>query len=363
MNNNQPPKTARQRLRYCRRADVVWAIAFFVILQFGLAGAVEFGIVKLDDATTFATKARLLEEKLKQSKDRPFVTLAFGSSRMMNGLDAGRLVGPTRKESGRAWITYNFGISGCGNIYSFLALEKLINNGIRPDLVLIEMYPTFLTEGSERAWFTANEMRSKNFTDTHRYGIADVSRPLYQKWLVPSHTYRFNILNRFAPKLVPMRLRENWARRADEFGWIAVDKPLGRAKMEEQVENFATDSKRFRLGGHSCQALRDSIALCQANGIECGIVWMPEPKGIRKVYSSEMTDQVNAFVEKLRSDFSMLFVNARDWIADEGFYDGCHLNRNGATEFTAKLSSEAVTPLLESRDRRYSNARRKLGKL
>jgi len=343
-NKKQSPKKSRQQRNRCRRSDVLWAIAFFLLLQFGLAGAIELGIVKLDDATTFATKARLLEEKLNQSQDQPFITLAFGSSRMMNGLDAGSLMEPLRNASGQTSIAYNFGISGCGNIYSFLALEKLINNGIRPDLVLIEMYPTFLTEGSERAWFKANEMRSKNFADTERYGIADVSRPLYQQWLLPWHTYRFNILNRFAPKLVPMSLRENWARRADEFGWIAVDKSLGRAKLEEQVQSFATGTQRFELGGHSCQALRDSIALCQANGIECGIVWMPEPAEIRNVYSDEMTDQVDAFVENLKSEFNMQFVNARDWIANEGFYDGCHLNRNGAMEFTSKLSSEAVVP-------------------
>ena len=203
----------------------------------------------------------------------------------------------------------------------------------------------FLVHGVEQKWFTANELRSKNFEDTERYGIEEVSRPLYQEWLIPWHTHRFSILNRVSPKLLPMKLRENWSQESDPFGWIAVDKPLEQTQLESQVETFADNVTRFRVGRDSSQAVRDTISLCQKHNIECAIVWMPESKEIRDRYPANMESHLTEFLDELRQEFDVSIVNARDWVHNRGFYDSCHLNRNGATAFTQRFSKQALPSL------------------
>ncbi len=349
ISRTQDPVENRQRRQSrTKRANVFWAIGWFLLLQISLAAGIQTRMIKLDDGTTYAAKAERFRQQLNFVNDDPFIALAFGSSRIMNGFDAGSLVKPISEVVGRRTVAYNFGISGCGNIYSYLALEKLLAEGITPDLVLVEVYPIFLVKGAEREWFEANEMRSKNFEHTERYGIKNVTRAWHEQWLVPWHTHRFCILNRFAPKLLPMKLRENWAQQSDQHGWVSVDKPLQPKRLEQQVKGFVNNVAHFRLGGDSCRALKDTISLCQQNNIECALVWMPECKAIRDGYHAEMKSEINDLLDEVQQEFAVQIVNARDWIEDSGFYDSCHLNREGAIQFTQQLSKRAL-PVLSTR--------------
>lgn len=338
----------RQRRVRTRRADLIWSIVMLLVLQVGFALAMRTGVVKLEDSTNFACKLNRFEAQLASSADDAFVALAFGSSRVMNGVDAGYLTDHLSSRAGRPAVAYNFGVMGSGNIYTYLSLEKIVNEGICPDLVFVEVYPRFLVQDSETKWFTANELRSKNFENTARYGIQPVNRPWYREWLASWHTYRFNILNCISPKMLPMKLRENWAVAADEFGWVAVDRALNHQHLEKQIDEFAKISGRYHLGGHSCQALKDTLALCRDKGIQCVLVWMPEPSGIRKNYRPEIVPAVESFLADLKQEFDFQTVMSRDWVPDAGFYDSTHMNRKGADEFTEKLAAWITGPFDKS---------------
>ncbi len=214
-NPDRNPKSARGRIDRQRnhRAEVVWAIISFLVLQIGFAASLKTGLIRLDGGTTFASKAAQFQQQLNLAEDNSLVVAAFGSSRIMNGFDAAGLERHLDQLRPQRHVVYNFGVAGGGNIYSFLSLEKLIAAGVKPDLILLEIYPALLRPGGEQQWFAANEMRSKSFENTERYGIKSVSRPWYQEWLFPWHTYRYFVLNQIAPKLLPMDLRENWRNR------------------------------------------------------------------------------------------------------------------------------------------------------
>ena len=57
-------------------------------------------------------------------------------------------------------------------------------------------------EEAEVDYAIANGGLDANWLTAH--GIPTVSQPWYREWLVPWHTNRMWILNRFAPKLLPM---------------------------------------------------------------------------------------------------------------------------------------------------------------
>ncbi len=334
------PSTIRKRRIRQKRADVQWAIAMFLILQIGFSLAIRAKMVRMEDSTTFASKFDRFQHQLDAASDDSFVALAFGSSRVMNGLDAGYLADRLSDKSGRPTIAYNFGVSGCGNIYAFLSLEKILHHGITPDVVFVEVYPGLLVPNAEKEWFRANELRSKNFENTERYGIQPVARPWYREWLASWHTYRFDVLNCISPKLLPMALRENWAQNADEHGWVAVDRHIDQHQNNNESSEPAKKQLDYHPGGSSCQALRDTLKLCRENGIECRLVWLPEPAAFRSIYYPESVDAICSFLSKLDQEFGFATIVSRDWVGEDGFYDITHLNQVGAKEFTGKLANE-----------------------
>lgn len=357
-NAHRESRRRSQRYRQSRkRSEVLWTIVSLLALNLGFAAALQTNLITLTGGTSFAAKSSKLQTQL-ESADDPYVVVALGSSRVMNGLDAGSLEDSISQSVGRRAVVYNFGISGCGNIYSFLSLEKLIANGVKPDCVLVEMYPTFLQPGVEQPWFAANELRSKSFENTQRYGIENVTRPWHETWLTSFYTHRVSLVNQFCPKLLPMNLRENWAQESDDHGWIAVDKPLQVEKMKKQTEGFAQTAKNFRVGGDSCRALEDIVRLCRDNEIACTLCWLPECDSIRKEYSPQMESEVDTFLAQLQNEFGVPIVNAREWVDDAGFYDSAHLNRAGAQQFTKQLLNELPTHNFDvtARSSRESNS-------
>ena len=343
LKQNRSQRSVRRNRR--SRADVVWAIVSLFVLQIGFATALNTCLVNLDDGTTFASKSAQFRGQLENADQDSFVIAAFGSSRVMNGFDAAGMESQVSENRGGRTVVYNFGVPGGGNIYTFLSIEKLIQQGVRPDLILVEVYPILLRHGSEQDWFAGNEMRSKSFDNTERYGVKPVSRPWFEEWLFPWHTYRFFVLNRVAPALLPMDLRENWAQKADEHGWVSVDKQPVTETVDLQVAQFQRCIDEFDLSPDTCRAVRDTIALCKQNNIQCKLLWMPEPEGIRNGYRPDVESQITGFFDKLEAEFGVQRIIARDWVDDRGFYDTCHLNREGAVWFTQRLSNQAISNL------------------
>ncbi len=347
--STQKPNPALRRVhrQRHRRAEVVWAIISFLILQIGFAASIKTGLIRLDGGTTFSSKAAQFQQRLELADRDTLVVAAFGSSRIMNGFDAAGLERQLNQLRQNRHVVYNFGVAGGGNIYSYLSLEKLIAAGVKPDLILLELYPALLRPCGEQEWFASNEMRSKSFENTERYGIKSVSRPWYQEWLFPWHTYRFFVLNQIAPKLLPMELRENWAQQADEHGWIAVDHLPVEETVNKQLNRFRGCLDSFELSPDSCRAVRDTLRLCEQHRIQCKLVWMPEFTRIRKQYPPIVAVKINQFLQELETEFGVGSIVARDWIDDQGFYDSCHLNREGATRFTKRLAQKefAMVPI------------------
>ena len=344
-NQNSKYNHASRRLRRQRkqRAEVVWAIISFLLLQIGFAAAIKTELIELAGGTTFASKSAQFQNRLENAGEDAFVVAAFGSSRIMNGFNAAGLQSQIDGVHGGRTVVYNFGVPGGGNIYSHLSLETLIAAGIRPDLILVEVYPPLFRPGAELERFAKHETRFKSFDNTERYGIEPVSRPWYREWLFPWHTYRFFVLNRIAPKLLPMGLRENWTQQADGHGWIAVDHLPVEKKVNMQLKGFRSGLKAYELSPDSCRAVRDTLKLCEQHNIHCKLVWMPEFERIRQEYPAAVETKISEFLDSLKAEFGIDSIIARDWIDDNGFYDSCHLNRDGATRFTKLLVNKKLS--------------------
>src|SRR5437879_4963703 len=129
------------------RAGLVWGLVFFATLQLGLAVAIELWLPELRDPQ-YAYKAARLRQRMAADRDdrddRPRNIVVLGSSRTMFGLQGERAERVMGSRLGRPVTVFNFGMVGAGPITQLVDLKRLLAQGIRPDLLVIEVLPPLL---------------------------------------------------------------------------------------------------------------------------------------------------------------------------------------------------------------------------
>jgi hypothetical protein len=147
------------------------------------------------------------------------------------------------------------------------------------------------------------------------------------------------------------RNREDAFRTTDGSGWVSPPwlepTPERRSQsLERTRREYACYLSDFRLGGPSCQALRDLLALCRRENIRAALVLMPEGDAFRSWYKPDEWRDIQAFISDLCSEFALPLINAREWCSEEDFIDSHHLLPAAAARFTDRLGREALIPFL-----------------
>ncbi len=317
---------------------LLWAIVAYVVLQLGLGAAIQTGLVEPYKTDTYLYRANHVRIRVERESDCPFVFAMVGSSRVMNGFKGSVLEEPLRERVDRPAIVANFGARGAGHIYSCFTLKQLVKDGIRPDFVLIELFPLHLSEHFrlERQWLDQNG------------SLNEPERPTRaEEWLYPWYTHRSFLVYALTrtPQLLSRGVAYNWKwKRSDISGW--VQHHLSHATpsaLRHQQQVLGAGFKTFCLGGPSCYAVREMLAFCRSQHIHVGLIWLPEGSAMRGWYSPDMEAEFRHFVSDLQREYSVPFVNARDWVGDECFVDAVHLNACGAELFTQRLAKELPT--------------------
>jgi hypothetical protein len=101
-------------------------------------------------------------------------------------------------------------------------------------------------------------------------------------------------------------------------------------------------------GGPAAAALRDTLALCRAEGIAVHLVILPEASAFTRLYPHAEA-KIARFLADLTAEFGCTVTDARGWVPDDAFLDGHHLMRHGARAFTDRLTGEAILPFLRAR--------------
>jgi hypothetical protein len=336
----------RRDLRPAARADLLWLAIGFVVLQIALAVVSRYRMPELRDPT-FAYKSARLHNRLANT-DRPLTILALGSSRTAFGLRGEQLearIGPT---AGRPIVAFNFGQYGAGPLTELVALRRLLADGVRPDLVLAEVPPFYLAgqpgANGELGLLHYTRLERDELPLMEHCGASsdDLRRDWWQANLVPWYGYRLAVLSRFAPKWLPAQAVQDFGTKTDAAGWapLAAKRPAPEempAIMDGMKRQFDNELTNFQLGGASCTALRDLLTLCRSERIPVALLLMPESNEFRALYSPNALAQIDTFLTGLSREFAAPLLDARGWVADNGFSDGHHLLPEGATVFTDRL--------------------------
>ena len=132
-----------RRMKRTARGLLLWGLFWYVLAQLALFVWMDDSW-KLDRVRVEQQKWKQLHEVLAQATDRPLV-LMLGSSRTDWAFEAGRLDGQPGPD-GRPLLVYNFGVPTTGPMHEALYLNDLLDEGIRPRLLLVEFVTSHLNQ-------------------------------------------------------------------------------------------------------------------------------------------------------------------------------------------------------------------------
>jgi hypothetical protein len=301
----------------------------------------------------YAAKERKLHTLLVQAPERPLV-LALGSSRTLLGLDGRRL----SAAAGRP-LVFNFGLAGGGPLLELVCWQRLCGAGIRPRLLFVEVLPALLNQTDQRAldesWFDGMRLAGDELPGIEPFH----SRPgqLLRQWC--------------KARCLPCwrhaaALRDCISVNADQSGTPGRSDPVetdaygwhrhpGSHMSEAERQRLANAARwqyhgvfgDFRLALSSLHALHALLHQCRQDGIPVGLVLMPESTTFRALYPPAVRQGLDAALTELVRKENVPLIDARSWVADDGFWDGHHLLPEGAAVFSCRFDREALEPLLE----------------
>lgn len=323
----------------------LWFVASFILLQI-IAGLALDYFPSIRDPE-FAGHSDRLKSLVADAPDRPLVIM-LGSSRTALGFQAGSL---NRSDDGPPVTAYNLGLMAGGAHSDLMALQRLLVEGIRPDHVLVEIFPLFFNQphgrSLEEIWFAGGRLSATEMLGLKKHH-GDGQRLVHQ-W---ARDRWFTSFFRRADFRAAFHLDQGGDMRtppADSFGYRGYypDDMTDSGRLERQRHNhvqYAQSIGPFRLAPGPSRALQALLDLCREENIRVTLVLMPEAKSFHELYGPGVREGLDAFLADLCQTHGVPLIDARDWIADEHFWDVHHLLPSGAAQFTSRLAREAIEP-------------------
>ncbi len=162
------------------RSVLAWSGLSFLLLYLLGAYFVEKGPAKLAirNLPPSSNDSKLVCTNIRK---QPLI-LMLGSSRTLLMLDAGSM---HVNWDGTPAQVFNFGIKGSGPLLELLCLERLLKAGVRPDLLVLEVFPALYNRPRDRSleevWFQEGRLRHSEVTELRPFH-SDTHR-IWRRWL------------------------------------------------------------------------------------------------------------------------------------------------------------------------------------
>ena len=350
----RPRRGSAPRVRTSHRHRALVALTAgaisLVLLHLGLGIAAELILLIKDPG--YADKELRLARQEAANPGGPRVVM-LGTSRTGFGFHAGRI----RAELGGPVTVFNFGIPASGPVTHLIYTRRLLDEGHRPDLLLVEVLPPALAnlhDGPLEARFTYGDRLRRDeaaLAAGHGFPAEKVRRQWAESVVNPWYTLRFQIMGRLAPSALPWHLRFDWSRTPDEFGWSTpmveeVTPEQARAGLARAASEYRDVLSYLDGNGPAAVALGELLALCRERGVPVKLVLMPESSGFRAFYPLAASRQLYSLLNRLRTEYGCELIDAREWLPDAVFTDGHHMLRPGAEAFSDRLTREVIRPFL-----------------
>ncbi len=338
-----------RRMKRNARGLLLWFLFWYAIAQLVLFLWMDERW-ELNRTRVAHQKWKQLHELLTEAPDRPLV-LMFGSSRTDWAFEAGRLSGRPGPD-GRPLLVYNFGVPTAGPMHEALFLNDLLDEGIRPRLLLVEFVTTLLNQ-SRRGLLTEEQFTEARWHNAHqlfflRWYFSNPRKALIQ-WVeaqvAPWYAFRWNIHEHLQGHHSTEPLDDQAERPMDAWGcrmlWKDPNTPEYRAmRWEGAFQMYRPTLQRFHLGAKPTQAMHDLLARCRRENIAVALVLMPVTNEFRELIPAEGRAELDNLVAKLSSRYGAHLIDASDWLDNGDFDDGHHVLTTGADKFSTRMIDE-----------------------
>jgi hypothetical protein len=349
------------RFRDAARPRVVlgWALVLLAASQFGLGVFLGRARPHVREPE-YGSLLNALRQRLAETPDRPLV-LVLGSSRSAN------LFRPSPPRAPSDPLLFNFATLASGPVRHLQMLRRLLAQGIRPQGLVVEVWPPFLNQRpgfAEEEFIRERDLRLTDAPLLARYFVHPW--PSYAKLvegtLLPAYSYRTRLLDHYDPfrrgqvQLVP----GNWAdpplraAGSEGFGWLAVMVPRpGPAELQRSLararEYIREHLDAFEIRPVADSALHELLETCTRHAIRPALVLLPEHTAVRDSYPPGVRARVDAYLADVARQEGVPVIDTRGWLSDDEFLDAIHALPQAAGPYTERFGHEVIQPLLEGR--------------
>jgi hypothetical protein len=338
------------RLQRRGLSALLWAVAGFAGLNLmvcALADYIEPGVREPE----YGHKLALLKCQIQQAPDRPLL-LFLGSSRTAYGLRSDALFSSQRAEE--TPLVYNFGILGGGPVYELVYFRRLLNEGIRPRWVVVEVHPALLN--------AAPELKAAHVPPFDRCDARDLyalnnylDEPLatWKEWLqyrsTAPYALRGELMRHYAESWNPAPTSIDFMRLdlTTPLGWVPLswprpDEAMRKKRAEMCRQAYAPGYCNFEVSDRSNRALREILAICHQENIAGALLLMPEADEVRDGDVILAQERLGQYLRQLSLEYHVPLIDASHWCDDADFGDGQHLLAETATRLSSRLGSEGL---------------------
>lgn len=283
--------------------------------------------------------------------DRPLV-VAIGSSRTQMGLDPGAM-GFADEPGGP--VVFNSALVGALPSHHPLAYRRLREAGVKPDAVVVEIFPALLHVRDASETLYADRGASLTGAELWRLS-ADTHHPRTAlAWgrsrVNPWTHFRRELQQQTAPDWLPgesvrwYNLR--WV--PDRFGF----QPYGADRIPDdvrrrvtavQTETYRPVCRRLSVSPVAEKAHRELVAACRADGVPVAFFLSPEAPHFHIWYTRASRAALDEFVRTLTDELGAPVFDPSDGWDEMDFADGHHMLPAGAAKFSRRFADEHLRP-------------------
>lgn len=312
-----PRRNARGRARLALAASAP-ALALLVAAVF----APRADEPAVEDAE-YRARLRIARAARAEHPDRP-LGVVLGSSRMANAF-APELLSETE---GVYWV--NGARYHSGPVLNRLTLHRLLRDGVRPDVVAVEVFPLLFAQEHVRHFLdhiTARELGVVR-------GYAD------QPFEYDREMLRSRVQSLFAPRDRATGPPPCNPRGGDPRLRAEVTPEERAFWLDYSRRYFAPAFARVTVRAGADRALRDTLRTAADNGVRAVLLRAPEGPVFRSWYAPAALARFDAYLEGVAAEHGVPVVDARDWLEEDDFLDSHHALKRGAEKFTRRFARE-----------------------
>jgi hypothetical protein len=291
--------------------------------------------------------------------------VCLGTSRFGMAIEAPRAEEALRRATGDCAVElFNASVPSGDYDTSDYLLTKMLERGLRPGLVLIELCPEMVNRRNRL--FGAHVLPSLDGQAFRTY-LDDLWRSrnirrLILERVLPVYRYRRALRGECAEVIGPEMA--GLCCRPDGTGDGASEEqedPTRRPTREELFLNgrrgqtprelTAENLPRVRdwladygVGGTTCVALERLVRRCRAHAMAVALVAPPVSSAQRALYTPQIEAVFRAYVRQLERTDQCRFFDYRARLADELFYDNHHVMPAGSKVFCRELTRDVLVP-------------------